>query len=111
MILFTCPCCFGDGKETCDNPDHGFITACGGEIGRLGCPVCGHDEKHKVPGGGSCEICNGKGKVTYPVALEYCCEDLEDRLSYADENFYEKFAEYKRQIQIGKMRDIMKDYA
>jgi hypothetical protein len=62
--LLPCTVCGGDGKETCDNPDHGFITAmsCDGfEIGRLGCPVCGHSEDHKVPNGGKCEHCNGTG--------------------------------------------------
>lgn len=32
-----------EGIERCDNPDHGFINAVGGEIGRLGCPGCGGD--------------------------------------------------------------------
>lgn len=58
-----CPDCGGDGRETCNNPDHGFITVAGGEIGRLGCPICGHDEFHKVPGGGACETCNGTGEI------------------------------------------------
>ena len=58
-----CYACGGDGKETCDNPDHGFIEFVGGEIGRLGCPVCGHDPDHKVPNGGPCDICNGTGFI------------------------------------------------
>lgn len=58
-----CPMCGGDGKETCDNPDHSFIEGVGGETGRLGCPVCGHDPDHKVPNGGDCEVCSGAGKV------------------------------------------------
>lgn len=58
-----CWMCGGDGKETCDNPDHGFISSFGGEIGRLGCPVCGYDPNFKVKGGGKCEICNGTGKL------------------------------------------------
>ena len=58
-----CQDCGGDGRETCNNPDHGFILCSSGDIGRLGCPVCGHDPKHKVPGGGSCETCNGTGLV------------------------------------------------
>lgn len=56
-----CQSCGGDGRETCSNPDHGFIGAVGGEIGRLGCPVCGHDPYCKVPDGGDCEECNGTG--------------------------------------------------
>lgn len=39
--------------EYCDNPDHGFIDAMGGvqssDIGRLGCPGCGHDDERIVP--------------------------------------------------------------
>lgn len=58
-----CETCGGDGKETCTNPDHGFIGAMGGDVGRLGCPVCGHDENHKVINGGKCEDCNGTGYV------------------------------------------------
>jgi len=64
-----CPDCGGDGHETCNNPDHGFIHGAMGwhEIGRLGCPVCGHDPDHKVPGGeGKCETCDGTGKVHAP---------------------------------------------
>jgi hypothetical protein len=60
-IIETCPACGGDGKETCDNPDHGFIDAIGGETGRLGCPCCGHDPEHKIPKGGDCFLCLGKG--------------------------------------------------
>lgn len=62
-----CESCGGDGKETCNNPDHGFISAVGGEINRLGCPVCGHDPNHKVYGGGKCEDCNGLGFVAIPL--------------------------------------------
>ena len=54
-----CEACGGDGIETCDNPDHGFITAFGGEIGRLGCPCCGHDPNHKMSG--PCPDCSGTG--------------------------------------------------
>ena len=66
--LVRCPDCGGDGHETCHNPDHGFIGAVEWhENGRLGCPVCGHDPDHKVPGGeGRCETCNGTGKVSSP---------------------------------------------
>lgn len=66
----TCETCGGDGKETCTNPDHGMITAIGGETQRLGCPVCGHDENHKVKGGGKCEDCNGTGKFIDQVIKE-----------------------------------------
>jgi hypothetical protein len=67
-----CPACGGDGKETCDNPDHGFIEAMPGETGRLGCPVCGHDPNHKVnKGRNTCPLCGGLGHVIYEVADEY----------------------------------------
>lgn len=69
-VLVECPVCSGDGKETCGNPDHGFIVAIGGETGRLGCPVCGHDPYHKVPGGGKCDFCEGSGEVTESRAAE-----------------------------------------
>lgn len=91
--LFTCPDCFGDGKETCHNPDHGFITAIGGELGRLGCPVCGHNAKHKVRSGGPCCTCDGVGNVTLLAAREFCevCDyDFDDIMSQCDPDFYEK---------------------
>ena len=59
-----CIDCGGDGMERCNNPDHGFIDAIGGEIGRLGCPVCGHDPEHKT--GELCSTCNGTGYTTQP---------------------------------------------
>jgi hypothetical protein len=45
-----CPTCNGFGTEMCDNPDHGWFSAVGGDISRLGCPGCGHDEHHRVMG-------------------------------------------------------------
>ena len=62
MKTIICPDCRGDGTETCNNPDHGLIDAIGGEIGRLGCPVCGHDPEHKVRKN-KCEFCNGEGVI------------------------------------------------
>ncbi len=56
-----CQDCKGTGFEICDNPDHGFISAMGGEIGRLGCPGCGHDEEHRILSS-VCSICDGTGK-------------------------------------------------
>lgn len=67
--LIDCEACGGDGKETCNNPDHGFIDAVSGEIGRLGCPVCGYDENYKVPNGGICEPCAGTGKIKLTINL------------------------------------------
>jgi len=62
-LKIKCPECGGDGKETCSNPDHGFISAMGGELNRLGCPCCGHDPNYKVINGGKCEYCNGTGEI------------------------------------------------
>lgn len=70
--LYICPCCNGDGKETCTNPDHGFIEAMPGEISRLGCPVCGHDPNHKVKNGGPCITCDGDRTVTLSQYNEFC---------------------------------------
>ncbi len=53
--------CNGTGNEICDNPDHGFIEAIGHEIGRLGCPLCGHDEEHRIPNT-ICHKCGASGK-------------------------------------------------
>ena len=61
-----CPECNGTGNEICDNPDHGFIAGIGGEIGRLGCPCCGHDDEHRIPGT-KCGLCNGSGRITYDI--------------------------------------------
>ncbi|ENF6041375.1 hypothetical protein ABRV10_003410 [Citrobacter amalonaticus] len=72
----TCPDCCGDGKETCHNPDHGFIEAMYfHDMGRIGCPCCGHDDKRKVPNGGKCETCNGSGSVDEVDAKNFC-DDL-----------------------------------
>ena len=80
-LMFTCLSCGGDGKETCDNPDHGFIAALGfTEIGRLGCPACGHHEDHKVRRWdanegkyvfNTCYECNGTGEMTEQQAIDF----------------------------------------
>jgi len=57
-----CEFCGGDGIARCNNPDHGFMDGVGGELKRLGCPVCGHDEEHRIFGE-KCE-CQLKRKVT-----------------------------------------------
>jgi hypothetical protein len=59
--LKKCKECNGTGYEICDNPDHGFIDAMGGDIGRIGCPLCGHDEEHRILSS-VCEACEGKGQ-------------------------------------------------
>ncbi len=56
-----CSECNGTGMEICSNPDHGFIAAMPGDIGRLGCPCCGHDELHRIPNT-VCHVCRGSGK-------------------------------------------------
>jgi hypothetical protein len=80
--LVCCPSCDGDGKETCHNPDHGFISAMGwNEIGRLGCPACGHHPEHKIHNGGNCELCSGAGEVQEDLAISFCKEmDCEFKL-------------------------------
>lgn len=76
-LMVTCPDCGGDGKETCHNPDHGLIGALGfHDIGRIGCPCCGHDERHKVKNGGACDTCAGEKQVTEKVARQFC-QDLD----------------------------------
>lgn len=82
-----CEDCGGDGKDTCNNPDHGFIEAMPGEIGRLGCPVCGHDEDYKVPNGGDCEICNGTG-IEWQEAKEPSEDDPHYMKSYYSKGGY-----------------------
>jgi len=80
-----CPLCGGDGKETCTNPDHVFLSAFGfTDIGRIGCPCCGHDPHHKIKNGGKCELCNGNGDL--PES---------DAQLWADENGYDEPLEYK----------------
>jgi len=71
-----CPDCRGDGKLTCHNPDHGLIDALSfHDIGRIGCPGCGHEENRKVRNGGPCDTCNGKGKVIKDIAEKYLKEN------------------------------------
>lgn len=59
-----CTWCGGDGKEHCDNPDHAFNVAIGGETARLGCPLCKYPDSTLIVNGGDCENCNGTGMVT-----------------------------------------------
>lgn len=69
MSKCICPDCGGDGKETCHNPDHGFLSTMGfHDIGRIGCPVCGHDPRGKVPRGCICLSCEGSGVVDLALA-------------------------------------------
>lgn len=64
--IIVCETCGGDGKETCTNPDHGFIHDMPGDTSVLGCPICGHAPYYKVPNGGICEDCGGAGYVQQP---------------------------------------------
>ena len=67
-----CPLCNGDGRETCTNPDHGLIDILYfHDIGRIGCPCCGHDENHKVINGGECDLCCGSGLVDEDIANNF----------------------------------------
>lgn len=84
-----CPDCFGDGRETCHNPDHGLITATPfHDLGRIGCPCCGHDADRKVPDGGKCETCRGSGSVEESAAEKFCNDhdyDFERVMQYLKE--------------------------
>lgn len=74
-IEYRCPDCGGDGKETCNNPDHAFVETMPGEVGRLGCPVCGHHPKHKVNNGkNTCPQCGGLKSIWPEQFEEYCRE-------------------------------------
>ena len=65
-----CATCGGDGIERCTNPDHGFIYALVfTDMGRIGCPLCGHDEKHRIPNS-KCPDCGGTGKTPLAGSVE-----------------------------------------
>lgn len=87
--LVPCPDCLGDGKETCHNPDHNFIAGMFfHEIGRLGCPGCGSDPKHKVPRGGKCGTCDGVGRIHEDDARSFCADmgyDFDEVMEQAEE--------------------------
>lgn len=85
--LVMCCECLGDGKETCHNPDHGFLEAFSShDIGRIGCPCCGHDEKHKVKNGGACGLCGGTGKTTENDGNKFC-KDMDYDYEYIQDTF------------------------
>jgi len=72
-----CPACGGDGKETCSNPDHGFLTGIVNiaySANESACPCCGHDQNHKVKNGGNCELCNGLGNISEENANKWANE-------------------------------------
>lgn len=93
-----CPECGGDGKEACNNPDHGFMEAVGGEIGRLGCPVCGHDPKHKVKGGEPCWECNGTGWTTLEKAMAYCGGEFQEIMEHHNADAFASLDEARELI-------------
>jgi len=73
----SCPDCGGDGIETCTNPDHGLICALSShDIGRIGCPLCGHRDDHKIIGS-ECPACNGSGKIKSQLKQGYPKEFVE----------------------------------
>jgi len=72
MKKYRCPDCGGDGKETCNNPDHGFLIMIGSVVGanESACPCCGHSEDHKIRKWSNgkyiqsdCYSCSGSGIV------------------------------------------------
>lgn len=77
-----CPDCFGDGIETCHNPDHGFLSSVLGAVygaNESACPCCGHSSDHKMKG--KCYTCNGTGQVSKENYDKYLDEfvDEDDR--------------------------------
>ena len=65
VVEVLCPDCFGDGVETCHNPDHGFLSSVLGAVhgaNESACPCCGHNPDHKMKG--KCYTCSGTGKVS-----------------------------------------------
>ncbi|MEA1848975.1 hypothetical protein U9K52_08645 [Chryseobacterium sp. MHB01] len=110
LVNISCFLCGGDGKETCTNPDHGFIGF-GSPISFLGanesrCPCCGFDPNHKMPNGLECDCCEGKGYISYneienkmdehgfndacPSALESFISSVEAKGYYWAENPFGK---------------------
>lgn len=102
-----CPDCFGDGKETCHNPDHGFLSMIGSVVGanESACPCCGHSEDHKIrkyigwidgkmkweqP---KCYTCDGTGQVTKEDYDKFLDENVpEDDRDYVDEKCLKNYA-------------------
>lgn len=57
-----CQECKGTGREICDNPDHGLIHVLSfHDIGRIGCPGCGHDPMNRTKD--VCNYCKGTGYI------------------------------------------------
>ncbi len=81
-IMVVCPDCGGDGKETCNNPDHGFLSAVIRTVkgvNESACPCCGHDEDHKIyfykdgkRQQRKCETCKGFGNIKMSEFESFC---------------------------------------
>jgi len=84
---YKCLSCGGDGKETCNNPDHGFLSMMSGSgllnANESACPCCGHSQDHKIrkwdqKAGGyfspPCYECCGTGLMTEAQATQYADE-------------------------------------
>lgn len=106
-LFVICPECGGDGMETCTNPDHGFLSAMGSvqssDVGRLGCPACGHDPKRKVRNGGPCFQCHGSGIMSRESAEVYCKDmefDLEELESIDVRGLRSELAAAQEQLEI-----------
>jgi len=74
--MMICETCNGDGIERCTNPDHGLIDAMSfAEIGRLGCPCCGHDEQNRIFES-KCPDCNGTGQKEMEVSDDILWQEI-----------------------------------
>lgn len=75
-----CPACCGDGKETCNNPDHGLLNALSFKSANESrCPCCGHDPNYKIRfwkddkwQQRNCEYCEGTGTMSEKDFNIYC---------------------------------------
>lgn len=89
-----CPDCFGDGVETCHNPDHGFLSGFLGAVygaNESACPCCGHSSDHKMKG--KCETCKGTGQVSKEEYDKYLDEFVdEDDIGVVDEHCLKNYA-------------------
>lgn len=88
-----CPDCFGDGIETCHNPDHGFLSSVLGAVygaNESACPCCGHSSDYKMKG--KCYTCNGTGQVSKENYDKYLDEFVdEDDIDIVDEHCLKNF--------------------
>lgn len=87
LDIVLCPDCFGDGIETCHNPDHGFLSGVLAAVhgpNESACPCCGHSSDHKMKG--KCYTCNGTGQVSKEDYKNYIDEfvDEDDRFVFDD---------------------------